>query len=77
MAGKHEQSPEHRKAHDLAYEALDAAIEGDKDKAKALVEEARKADPKIAEEMAREVEADRRQAEAYGEGGKDKGGAER
>lgn len=73
MAGKHEQSPEHQKAHDLADKALDAAIEGDKDKAKKLVDEAKQADPKIAEEMAREVEADRRQAEGF----RDKDGAER
>ena len=73
MAGKHEQSPEHKKAHDLADQALDAAMDGDTEAAKKLVEQARQTDPKITEEMAREVEAERRQAEGY----KDKGGAER
>ena len=73
MAGKHEQSPEHKKAHDLADQALDAAMDGDTEAAKKLVEQAKQTDPKITEEMAREVEAERRQAEGY----KDKGGAER
>ena len=73
MTGKHEQSPEHRKAHDLADKALDAAIDGDAAKAKTLADQARQADPKIGEEMGRELEADRRQAEAY----RDKADAER
>ncbi|HYG89503.1 MAG TPA: hypothetical protein VD978_24980 [Azospirillum sp.] len=73
MAGKHEQSPEHKKAHDLADKALDAAAQGDMDKAKKLADEARQADPKIADEMSREVEADRRQAEGF----RDSKGSER
>lgn len=73
MAGKHEQSPEHKKAHDLADKALDAAMDGDTAKAKTLADQAKQTDPKIAEEMNRELEADRRQAEAF----RDKGGGER
>ncbi|HYG87280.1 MAG TPA: hypothetical protein VD978_13565 [Azospirillum sp.] len=73
MAGKHEQSPEHKKAHDLADKALDAAMDGDTAKAKKLADQAKQTDPKIADEMNRELEADRRQAEAY----RDKRGGER
>jgi len=65
MTGKHEQSPEHKKAHDLAEEAIDKAAQGDTADAKKMVEEAKKLDPKIAEEMGREVESDRRKAEAF------------
>ncbi|KAA0688615.1 hypothetical protein [Azospirillum brasilense] len=65
MAGKHEQSPEHRKAHDLAEEAIETAAQGDTRKAKGLADEAKAIDPKIDREMARELEDDRRQAENY------------
>ncbi|MGQ9368557.1 hypothetical protein [Azospirillum sp. ST 5-10] len=68
MAGKHERSPEHAEAHDLAEKAIDKAIAGDQDKARDLAKQARKVDPKIGEEMAREVEEDRRDAEGYGGG---------
>lgn len=65
MAGKHEQSQEHRKAHDLAEEALDKAADGDTRAAKDLADKAKEIDPKIGQEMAREVEEDRRQAERF------------
>ncbi|TWA79270.1 hypothetical protein FBZ83_111128 [Azospirillum brasilense] len=65
MTGKHEQSPEHRKAHDLAEEAIETAAQGDTRKAKGLADEAKSIDPKIDREMARELEDDRRQAENY------------
>jgi hypothetical protein len=65
MADQHKQSPEHQKAHDLAEEAIDKAAEGKQAEANRLVDEAKKIDPKIADEMAEEVEADKRQAEKY------------
>ncbi len=65
MAGKHEQSPEHRKAHDLAEQAIEKAADGDTRKAKDLADQAKDIDPKIAEEMAREIEDDRRKAEKF------------
>ncbi|WP_029008311.1 hypothetical protein [Azospirillum halopraeferens] len=67
MAGKHEQSPEHRKARDLADRAIDKAVAGDTAKARDLAKEAKAIDPKIGDEMAREVEEDRRKAEGYGD----------
>lgn len=69
MASKHEQSGEHKKAHDLADQALDKAAAGDVDKAKDLLQEAKRIDSKIDQEMAREVEQDRRQAEKFTKGG--------
>jgi hypothetical protein len=65
MADQHKQSPEHQKAHDLAEEAIDKAAEGKQDEANRLAKEAKKIDPKIGDEMAEEVEVDRRQAEKY------------
>ena len=65
MASKHEQSPEHRKAHDLAEKAIDAAARGDTRKAKDMAEQAKSIDPKIDREMARELDDERRQAESY------------
>jgi hypothetical protein len=65
MADQHKQSPEHQKAHDLAEEAIDKAAEDKQAEANRLVDEAKKIDPKIADEMAEEVEADKRQAEKY------------
>jgi hypothetical protein len=73
MAGKHEQSPEHRKAHDLAEEAIDAAADGDTKKGRDLADKAKEIDPKIGQEMDREIEQDRRQAESF----KDTGQTER
>lgn len=65
MAGKHEQSPEHRKAHDLAEEAIDKAADGDTRKARELADQAKDIDPKIGQEMAKEIEDDRRKAEKF------------
>ncbi|WP_207461469.1 hypothetical protein [Azospirillum sp. SYSU D00513] len=65
MAGKHEQSPEHQKAHDLAEEAIETAADGDVKKARELAEHAKDLDPKIGQEMNREIEQDRRQAESF------------
>lgn len=65
MAGKHEQSPEHKKAHDLAEQAIEKAADGDTRKARELADQAKDIDPKIDQEMAREIEEDRRQAEKF------------
>ena len=65
MADQHKQSSEHQKAHDLAEEAIDKAAEGNQKEATQLANEAKKIDPKIGDEMAQEVEADRKQAEKF------------
>jgi uncharacterized low-complexity protein len=65
MADQHKQSPEHQKAHDLAEEAIEKAAEGKQAEANRLAEEAKKIDPKIGDEMAQEIEADKKQAEKY------------
>ena len=65
MADQHKKSPEHQKAHDLAEEAIEKAAEGKQKEATRLADEAKKIDPKIGDEMAKEVEADKQQAEKY------------
>lgn len=65
MATRHEDSPEHKKAHDLAEQALDKAAGGDPRKARDLIEEAKSIDPKIGEEMAREAAEDQKKADRY------------
>jgi hypothetical protein len=65
MADQHKQSPKHQKAHDLAEEAIEKAAEGKQKEATRLADEAKKIDPKIGDEMAQEVEADKKQAEKY------------
>ena len=65
MAGKHEQSPEHKKAHDLAEEAIEKAADGDTRKARELADQAKDIDPKIGQEMAKEIEDDRRKADKF------------
>lgn len=65
MATRHEDSPEHKKVHDLAEQALDKAAEGDPRKARDLIEEAKRIDPKIGEEMSREAAEDQKKADKY------------
>ncbi|WP_372396687.1 hypothetical protein ABMY26_21485 [Azospirillum sp. HJ39] len=65
MATRHEQTPEHKKAHEIAEEALDKAAEGDPRKARELIEEAKRLDPKIGEEMSREAAEEQKQADRY------------
>lgn len=55
----------HDKAHDLAEQALDKAVDGDQAKAKKLAEEAKRLDPSAAEEVSREVEQERADAEKH------------
>ncbi|MBP2226957.1 hypothetical protein J2847_000224 [Azospirillum agricola] len=63
MTTRHEQTPEHKKAHEIAEEALDRAAEGDPRKARELIEEAKRIDPRIGEEMSREAAEDQRKAD--------------
>lgn len=51
------------RARDLAEEGLDKAVEGDEDQGRRLIDEARKIDPKAVEEVAEEVERERRKVE--------------
>lgn len=56
---------EKQKAEELADEALEVAVEGDEAKARALADQARKLDPKAAEKVGNEAEADRQDASRY------------
>jgi predicted transcriptional regulator len=53
------------RAHDMAEEGLDKIIEGDEEKGRQMIDEAKKRDPKAVEELAEEVERDREQAEHF------------
>ena len=55
----------HDRARDLAEQGLDKVVEGDKDKGRKLVEEAKKIDPKAVDELADEVEREKEKAERY------------
>ncbi|HEX5455084.1 MAG TPA: hypothetical protein VFX06_14950 [Stellaceae bacterium] len=58
MAGKRE------RAHDMAEEGLDRLIDGDP-KGRDLIDKAKKIDPGAVDELAREVEQDKEQAERF------------
>jgi hypothetical protein len=51
--------------HDIAEEGLDKIIEGDEEKGRRMIDEAKKRDPKAVEDLAQEVERDREQAERF------------
>ncbi len=51
--------------HDIAEEGLDKIIEGDEEKGRRTIDEAKKRDPKAVEDLAQEVERDREQAERF------------
>jgi predicted transcriptional regulator len=53
----------HERAHDIAEEGLDKIVDGDMDKGKTMIDQARKIDPKAVDELADEVEHDREKAE--------------
>jgi hypothetical protein len=55
----------HDKAHDLAEEALDDMVSGDRKKGEKKLDEARGIDPKAVDELGREVEEDRKSAKKY------------
>lgn len=55
----------HQKAHDLADEAIDKMAGGKRPEGERMMEKARRMDEKAVDEVAREVEEDRRQAEHY------------
>ncbi|HEV7371430.1 hypothetical protein [Arenibaculum sp.] len=55
----------HDKAHDLAEEALDDMVSGDRKKGEKKLDEARGIDPKAVDELGREVEEDRKSAKKH------------
>jgi hypothetical protein len=55
----------HERAHDIAEEGLDKIVEGDMEKGKTMIDQARKIDPKAVDELADEVEHDREKAERF------------
>jgi predicted transcriptional regulator len=55
----------HERAHDIAEEGLDKIVEGDMEKGKTMIDQARKIDPKAVDELADEVERDREKAERF------------
>jgi len=56
---------ERERAHDIAEEGLEKIIEGDEERGRELIDEAKKRDPKAVEDLAEEVERDREQAERF------------
>ena len=52
------------RAHDIAEEGLDRLVEGDKSGQK-LIDKAKKLDPGAVEELAREIERDKEEAEQF------------
>jgi predicted transcriptional regulator len=56
---------ERENAHDIAEKGLDKIIEGDEEKGREMIDEAKKRDPKAVAELAEEVERDRAQAERF------------
>ena len=56
---------ERERAHDTAEEGLEKIIEGDEEKGRRLIDEAKRRDPKAVEDLAEEVERDREQAEHF------------
>lgn len=67
MTDKHDKTPgkAHDKAHDKAEHALDKMIEGDRREGERMLEEARKMDGTAVDDVGREVEEERKQAEKY------------
>jgi hypothetical protein len=53
------------RAHDIAEEGLDKFIEGDTEAGEKLIDKAKKIDPKGAEELAKEVERDKGNANRF------------
>ncbi len=56
---------ERERVHDIAEQGLDKIIEGDEEKGRKMIDQAKKRDPKAVEELAEEVERDRQQAERF------------
>ena len=53
------------RARDLAEQGLDKAIEGDEEKGRRMIDEAKKIDPKAVDDLAEEVERDKEKAEHF------------
>ncbi|HEY3911250.1 MAG TPA: hypothetical protein VGM07_15360 [Stellaceae bacterium] len=56
---------EREQAHDIADEGLDKIIEGDEQKGRRMIDDAKKRDPKAVEDLAEEVERDKDEAERF------------
>jgi hypothetical protein len=63
--GGAEMDDNRERAHDMAEEGLDKVVEGDEKAGKKLIEEARKIDPKSVDQLAEEVERDKKKAERF------------
>ncbi len=55
----------HDRARDLAEEGLDKMIEGDEEKGRRMIDEAKKIDPKGVQDLAEEVERDKEKTEHF------------
>jgi hypothetical protein len=53
------------RAHDMAEEGLDKIVDGDRKTGEKLIDKAKKLDPGAVDELAREVEKDKEEAERY------------
>lgn len=53
------------RAHDIAEQGLDKIVEGDEGAGKKMIDQAKKIDPKAVEDLAEEVERDRKEAERF------------
>jgi hypothetical protein len=65
LEGERDMAENRERAHDIAEEGLDKIIEGDEEKGRRMIDEAKKRDPKAVDELAEEVERDREQAERF------------
>jgi hypothetical protein len=70
VAGDRSVQNDRDRAHDLAEKGLDKIIEGEADKGRRMIEEAKKIEPKAVEQLADEIESDRAVVESFV--GKDK-----
>jgi uncharacterized protein HemY len=53
------------RAHDMAEEGLDKMVEGDRKTGEKLIDKAKKLDPGAVDELAREIEDDKKEAERF------------
>jgi hypothetical protein len=63
--GERNVTDQREQAQDTADQGLDKIIEGDVEKGRQLIDEAKKRDPKAVEDLATEVERDRDQTERF------------
>jgi uncharacterized protein HemY len=53
------------RAHDMAEEGLDKMVDGDRKTGEKLIDKAKKLDPGVLDELAKEVEQDKDEAERF------------